>query len=43
MSNANDWAENGNTPTREEALAYKESLGVIRTREEAESIANEEG
>ncbi|ATW61102.1 hypothetical protein SEA_HARAMBE_4 [Gordonia phage Harambe] len=26
-------------PTREEALAYKEELGVVRSREEAERIA----
>lgn len=30
-------------PTRAEALSYKESLGVVRTREEAEEIAREEG
>lgn len=29
-------------PTREEALEYKEELGVVRTREEAEAIAAEE-
>ena len=29
-------------PTREQALAYKESLGVTRSREEAESIVQEE-
>lgn len=29
-------------PTRDEALEYKEQLGVVRTREEAEEIAAEE-
>ncbi|QAX94290.1 hypothetical protein SEA_LIDONG_4 [Gordonia phage Lidong] len=29
-------------PSREEALAYKEELGVVRTREEAERIAAEQ-
>lgn len=29
-------------PSREEALAYKESLGIIRTREEAEAIVEQE-
>ncbi|UTN91166.1 hypothetical protein SEA_POKYPUPPY_6 [Gordonia phage PokyPuppy] len=26
-------------PTREQAVAYREELGVVRTREEAEAIA----
>ncbi|AKJ71903.1 hypothetical protein TIN4_106 [Tsukamurella phage TIN4] len=29
-------------PTRAEAVEYKEQLGVVRTREEAEAIAAEE-
>lgn len=30
-------------PTRAEALKYKEELGIVRSREEAEAIASEEG
>ncbi|QOR56152.1 hypothetical protein SEA_LINETTI_7 [Gordonia phage Linetti] len=30
-------------PTREQALAYQAELGVIRTREEAEAIAESAG
>lgn len=29
-------------PTRAEAAEYKESLGVVRSREEAEAIAEQE-
>ncbi|QDM56821.1 hypothetical protein SEA_BEAVER_6 [Gordonia phage Beaver] len=30
-------------PTRERALAYQQELGVVRTREEAEAIAESQG
>lgn len=29
-------------PTRAEAIEYKEELGVVRTREEAEAIVQQE-
>ncbi|QIQ62711.1 hypothetical protein SEA_BREEZIC_6 [Gordonia phage Breezic] len=30
-------------PTREQAIAYQQELGVVRTREEAEAIAESQG
>ena len=34
--------EVGSRPTRAEAKEYKESLGVVRTREEAERLVQQE-